>query len=66
MLCGHIHSAAVRQFGTVTYYNCGDWVETCSALIEEKDGKINTVSYLPRVQLVQMRSPRREPIGSGV
>src|SRR5262245_15875011 len=24
VLCGHIHSAAIREFGTVAYYNCGD------------------------------------------
>jgi len=66
VLCGHIHSAAIRQFGPVTYYNCGDWVETCSALVEEGDGKVNMVNYLPRVQRVQMQSPRRELVGSGV
>src|SRR5207249_11088723 len=58
VLCGHIHSAAIRQFGTVTYYNCGDWVETCSALVEEREGKVEIVNYLPRVQRVQMQSPR--------
>jgi UDP-2,3-diacylglucosamine pyrophosphatase LpxH len=47
VLCGHIHSAAIHQFGTVTYYNCGDWVETCSALIERIDGAIEMVNYHP-------------------
>jgi UDP-2,3-diacylglucosamine pyrophosphatase LpxH len=47
VLCGHIHSAAIHQFGAVTYYNCGDWVETCSALVEQPDGTIELVSYRP-------------------
>jgi UDP-2,3-diacylglucosamine pyrophosphatase LpxH len=64
VLCGHIHSAAIRQFGAVTYYNCGDWVESCSALVERSDGQISMVNYLPRVQAVQMQSPARELIGS--
>jgi UDP-2,3-diacylglucosamine pyrophosphatase LpxH len=64
VLCGHIHSAAIRQFGAVTYYNCGDWVESCSALIEEMDGTVQMVDYLPRAERVQMRSPHRELIGS--
>jgi UDP-2,3-diacylglucosamine pyrophosphatase LpxH len=64
VLCGHIHSAAIRQFGAVTYYNCGDWVESRSALVEGSDSQISMVSYLPRVQRVQMRSPQRELIGS--
>src|SRR5438067_12553959 len=46
VLCGHIHSAAIHKFGNVTYYNCGDWVETCSALIEHFDGKIEIVRKL--------------------
>ena len=47
VLCGHIHSAAVRQFANVKYYNCGDWVETCSALIEREDGALELVNYNP-------------------
>jgi UDP-2,3-diacylglucosamine pyrophosphatase LpxH len=65
VLCGHIHSAAIRQIGEITYYNCGDWVETCSALVEESDGKVQMVNYLPRVQQVRIQSPRCELIGSG-
>src|SRR2546423_12601355 len=47
VLCGHIHSAAIRQFGGITYYNCGDWVESCSALIEWEDGGVELVNYHP-------------------
>jgi UDP-2,3-diacylglucosamine pyrophosphatase LpxH len=47
VLCGHIHSAAVHQFDRVTYYNCGDWVESCTALIEQYDGTIELVRYQP-------------------
>ena len=46
ILCGHIHSVSIREFGNVTYYNCGDWVETCSALIEHFDGRIEVVRKL--------------------
>jgi UDP-2,3-diacylglucosamine pyrophosphatase LpxH len=45
VLCGHIHSAAIRQIGSLTYYNCGDWVETCSALVEQPNGEIKLVNY---------------------
>jgi UDP-2,3-diacylglucosamine pyrophosphatase LpxH len=47
VLCGHIHSAGVRQVGAVTYYNCGDWVETCSALVENFDGEIELLNFHP-------------------
>jgi UDP-2,3-diacylglucosamine pyrophosphatase LpxH len=45
VLCGHIHNAVIRKIGNVTYYNCGDWVETRSVLIERHDGKIELVNY---------------------
>ena len=45
VLCGHIHSSSIRQFGSFTYYNCGDWVETCSALVEHVDGRIEIVRH---------------------
>ena len=38
---------AIHQFGAVTYYNCGDWVETCSALIERENGAIELVNCHP-------------------
>jgi UDP-2,3-diacylglucosamine pyrophosphatase LpxH len=58
VLCGHIHSAAIRQFGAVTYYNCGDWVETCSALIEREDGVVEMVNCQPSKILIQPRPKR--------
>ena len=45
VLCGHIHSAAIREFGRVAYYNCGDWVESCTALVEGDDGMIALINY---------------------
>ena len=45
VLCGHIHSAAIREFGKVSYYNCGDWVESCTALVEGDEGMISLVNY---------------------
>ena len=43
VLCGHIHNLSIREFGNVTYYNCGDWVETHSALVEHFDGRIEAI-----------------------
>jgi len=47
VLCGHIHSSGIRQIGRVTYYNCGDWVESCSALVENFDGTIELLQFNP-------------------
>ena len=40
VLCGHIHMPSIRKIGKVSYYNCGDWVEHCTALVENRDGKV--------------------------
>jgi UDP-2,3-diacylglucosamine pyrophosphatase LpxH len=38
VICGHIHHAEMKQYGDIIYMNDGDWVESCSALIEHFDG----------------------------
>jgi UDP-2,3-diacylglucosamine pyrophosphatase LpxH len=65
VLCGHIHNVSIRSIGSVTYYNCGDWVETCSALIEDYAGKIDIITYLPNVQSNKRVGQERELIASG-
>ena len=45
IVCGHIHTAEIRQFGDVTYYNDGDWVESCTALVEEPNGEMRIVDW---------------------
>jgi UDP-2,3-diacylglucosamine pyrophosphatase LpxH len=48
VVCGHIHSAEVRQIGEVTYYNDGDWVESCTALVEHGDGRMEIIDWAVR------------------
>ena len=45
IVCGHIHTPAVKSLDELTYYNCGDWVESCTALLEYDDGRIELVRY---------------------
>ena len=40
VVCGHIHRAEIRDIDGVLYCNDGDWVESCSALIEHHDGRL--------------------------
>jgi UDP-2,3-diacylglucosamine pyrophosphatase LpxH len=51
VVCGHIHTAEVRQIGTVTYYNDGDWVESCTALVEHFDGRMEIVDWAERKRM---------------
>src|SRR3546814_12395889 len=40
VVCGHIHSAEIRQFGDITYYNDGNWVESCTALVRSEERRV--------------------------
>ena len=46
VVCGHIHKAEQRMIGTLEYLNCGDWVESCTALVEHEDGRIELLDGL--------------------
>ncbi len=48
IVCGHIHSAEIRQYGAITYYNDGDWVESCTALVEHFDGAMEILDWAAR------------------
>ena len=45
VVCGHIHHAEIREVGGVQYLNCGDWVESCTALAEGFDGRLELVRW---------------------
>ena len=71
VVCGHIHHAEMRMVNGVLYCNDGDWVESCTALVEHEDGRLelidwaamNRLSFLaPRVAAAQaMQSPEKAP-----
>ncbi len=45
VVCGHIHRAELRSLGDVLYANCGDWVESCTALVEHDNGKLEVINW---------------------
>ncbi|MFA7586985.1 MAG: UDP-2,3-diacylglucosamine diphosphatase [Novosphingobium sp.] len=45
VVCGHIHTAEIRQIGNITYFNDGDWVESCTALTEDAHGHIAIIDW---------------------
>lgn len=60
IVCGHIHCAEIRQIGPVTYYNDGDWVESCTALVEEADGAMHIVDWVAENRARSMTRPAAE------
>jgi UDP-2,3-diacylglucosamine pyrophosphatase LpxH len=49
VICGHIHAATIRDIDGVTYMNCGDWVDSCTALVEHMDGRIELIEWKEEV-----------------
>lgn len=45
VVCGHIHWAALRQVDEVLYINCGDWVDSCTGIVEHLDGRLELISW---------------------
>jgi UDP-2,3-diacylglucosamine pyrophosphatase LpxH len=45
VVCGHIHHAEMRMVNGVRYMNDGDWVESCTALVEHMDGRMELLDW---------------------
>jgi UDP-2,3-diacylglucosamine pyrophosphatase LpxH len=57
VVCGHIHHAEMRQVNGVLYLNDGDWVESCTALVEHFDGRLELVDWVARRKLSMLARP---------
>ena len=45
VICGHIHRAILRRTDAFTYANTGDWVESCSAIVETRRGELRLLRW---------------------
>jgi UDP-2,3-diacylglucosamine pyrophosphatase LpxH len=45
VICGHIHTAALHDEFGLRYINCGDWVESCTAAVENMDGSFEIITW---------------------
>ena len=43
VVCGHIHHAVIRDIDGITYINTGDFVESCTAVAEHEDGRLEVL-----------------------
>lgn len=61
VICGHIHKAEHRE-GHVGYYNCGDWVESCTAVAERHDGRLELIDDMPVEEEERARARSAKPL----
>ncbi|HVC49972.1 MAG TPA: UDP-2,3-diacylglucosamine diphosphatase [Burkholderiales bacterium] len=46
VICGHIHVATINCHEDAYYYiNCGDWVDSCTAIVEHMDGRMELIEW---------------------
>jgi UDP-2,3-diacylglucosamine pyrophosphatase LpxH len=45
VICGHIHNAELKTMQGITYMNCGDWVESCTAIVETREGEWKLLQF---------------------
>jgi len=63
VICGHIHRAEIKTIGDVRYLNCGDWVESCTALVEDFDGNMQLL-HLHENPILLSKRGMQSPNGS--
>ncbi|MFN3402392.1 MAG: UDP-2,3-diacylglucosamine diphosphatase, partial [Ferrovibrio sp.] len=62
VVCGHIHCAEIRQIGDITYYNDGDWVESCTALAEDHQGHMSIIDWAEETRRAAALKASLKPI----
>ena len=60
IVCGHIHKADVVERDGILYCNDGDWVESCTALVERPRGEIELLTWRPQVAVAALEQPMRD------
>ncbi len=56
VVCGHIHHAEISEMHDIQYMNCGDWVESCTALVERQDGTVELLEWREHARRVKVVS----------
>ncbi len=57
LICGHIHHANERMIDGIHYLNCGDWVESCTAIGERFDGTFEIIRWKEQLAARAKQAP---------
>jgi UDP-2,3-diacylglucosamine pyrophosphatase LpxH len=58
VVCGHIHHPEITHHDGLLYCNDGDWVESCTALVERRGGELEILHWSDQYQTVkQLQTP---------
>jgi len=54
IVCGHIHHATIAEYAGIEYINCGDWVESCTAIAEHENGRLELIRWVDMLHEVPL------------
>jgi UDP-2,3-diacylglucosamine pyrophosphatase LpxH len=66
VICGHIHKAAIERIEGIVYCNDGDWVESCTALVEHPNGRLEIVHWADESALLLAEDDEQRPARSPI
>ncbi|MGE0499400.1 MAG: UDP-2,3-diacylglucosamine diphosphatase [Rhizobiaceae bacterium] len=62
VICGHIHHPVIEELGGIRYINTGDWVESCTAVVEHFDGRMEIVRWIGEGEFAFSAPQRPAPV----
>lgn len=64
LVCGHIHRAELTRREGIIYINCGDWVESATAVVEHEDGALELWQVGDHPEVVARMEPQQAPVAA--
>jgi UDP-2,3-diacylglucosamine pyrophosphatase LpxH len=64
VVAGHIHAAEMRSIHGIDYYNDGDWVEGCTALVEHHDGRMEILHWADEISARETHRDRMRTLAA--
>jgi UDP-2,3-diacylglucosamine pyrophosphatase LpxH len=61
-ICGHIHWPMIKEVDGLTYINCGDWVDSCTAIVEHLDGRMELIHWKGSSQIKAETACEQTPL----
>jgi UDP-2,3-diacylglucosamine pyrophosphatase LpxH len=58
VICGHIHAATIKEVGGIAYINCGDWVDSCTAIVEHQNGRMELIEWVGQARQAEVEAAR--------
>ena len=66
VICGHVHHAEMKMYEDILYINTGDWVESCTALVEHLDGELELIDWIKDKSILSEKIKIKDKVTMGL